>query len=527
MDRRDRRERPLTLAAGLGLLVLAISPAWSAAARAEQVLAERPNIVYILADDLGYGDLRCLNPDAKIATPHLDRLAAQGMVFSDAHSGSAVCTPTRYGILTGRYAWRTRLQSGVLNGYSRPLIAPGRLTVAALLKQHGYRTAGSGKWHLGLDWASSDQAVPDDGSDTKAKVPQVDYTKAIGHGPRALGFDEFFGISASLDMPPYLYIHNDRTDGVPTTEKTYIRKGPAHRDFDATNVLPDLTRKAVETIDAQGRDPAKSKPPLFLYFPMTAPHTPIVPEAAFAGRSGIGPYGDFVMQVDAAVGQVLAALDRNGLAGSTLVFFTSDNGCSPAADFPALAAHGHNPSGRFRGTKADIFEGGHRIPFLARWPGKIKAGSACGDTICLTDLMATVAAILGANLPEGAGEDSVNLLPDLLGTASGPLREATVHHSINGSFAIRQGPWKLALCPGSGGWSAPRPGRDSTADLPAIQLYDLGRDIGETRNVQAEHPEIVERLTRLLDRYVADGRSTPGSPRANDIPVQTRKAPGT
>jgi arylsulfatase A len=527
MERRSRKQPPLTLAAGLGLLVATAWPAWFAPALAEQVLSERPNIVYILADDLGYGDLRCLNPDAKIATPHLDRLAAQGMIFSDAHSGSAVCTPTRYGILTGRYAWRTRLQSGVLNGYSRPLIAPDRLTVAALLKRQGYRTACVGKWHLGLDWATLDGAAPADESDLKAKVPRVDYARAIGNGPTALGFDEFFGISASLDMPPYIYIHNDRTVGVPTTEKTYIRKGPAHRDFDAADVLPDLTRKAVETIDAQGRGAAKSRPPLFLYFPMTAPHTPIVPEASFAGRSGIGPYGDFVMQVDAAVGRVLDALDRNGLADSTLVLFTSDNGCSPAADFKAMAAHGHDPSGRFRGSKADIYEGGHRIPFLARWPGRIKPGASCGDTICLTDLMATVAAITGATLPEGAGEDSVNLLPDLLGTARGPLREATVHHSINGSFAIRQGPWKLALCPGSGGWSPPRPGRDPAADLPPIQLFDLGRDVGEAHNVEAEHPEVVERLTRLLERYVAEGRSTPGPPRVNDNPVQTRKPHGT
>jgi arylsulfatase A-like enzyme len=505
----------LTLAAGLGLL---------APARAEQVLAERPNIIYILADDLGYGDVRCLNPDSKIATPNLDRLAAQGMSFTDAHSGSAVCTPTRYGILTGRYAWRTRLQSGVLNGYSRPLIAPDRLTVATLLKQHNYRAACVGKWHLGLDWESPDPAALADTSDPRAKNPGVDYTRPIKNGPTTRGFDEFFGIGASLDMPPYIFIQGDRTVGVPTTEKTYIRKGPAHQDFEAVDVLPTLTRKAIEVIDAQGV--AKSNPPLFLYLPLTAPHTPIVPDATFDGRSGIGPYGDFVMQVDDAVGRVLAALDRNGLAGNTLVFVTSDNGCSPSADFKALAEHGHDPSYHFRGAKADIYEGGHRIPFFARWAGKIRAGASCDDTICLTDLLATVAAIIGATLPEHAGEDSVNLLPDLLGVARGPLREATVHHSIDGSFAIRQGPWKLALCPGSGGWSSPRPGRDRTEGLPPIQLYNLGQDVGETKNVSAEHPEIVERLTRLLERYVAEGRSTPGSPRVNDGPVQIHKPPG-
>jgi arylsulfatase A-like enzyme len=326
-------------------------------------------------------------------------------------------------------------------------------------------------------------------------------------------------------MPPYLFFHNDRTVGLPTVEKTIIRKGPAHPDFEAVDVLPTLTSKAIAAIDAQGAPGSNAKPPLFLYFPMTAPHTPLVPDPTFAGRSGIGPYGDFVMQVDAAVGQVLSALDRNGLAGNTIIFVTSDNGCSPAANIKALIAQGHHPSAQFRGHKADIYEGGHRIPFLARWPGKIKPGSSCADTVCLTDLLATVAAIIGATLPETAGEDSVNILPDLLGTARGPLREATVHHSSNGSFAIRQGPWKLVLCPDAGGWRALRPSPEVLRRLPPIQLFNLGQDIGETRNVAAENPEIVERLTRLLERYVAEGRSTPGSPRVNDGPVQIRKPP--
>jgi arylsulfatase A-like enzyme len=227
--------------------------------------------------------------------------------------------------------------------------------------------------------------------------------------------------------------------------------------------------------------------------------------------------------MDATVGSVLQALDRNGLRDQTLVIFTSDNGCSQAADLAALAEHGHHPSGPFRGFKADIFEGGHRIPFIARWPGRMRAGSTCDDTICLTDLIATVAAIVGDTLPAVAGGDSVSILPDLLGTANGPIREATVHHSIDGSFAIRQGPWKLILCPDSGGWSEPRPGSDEALLLPPVQLYNLAQDPGERRNVQAARPEIVARLTRLLKRYVSEGRSTPGKRLDNDVEVRLRR----
>jgi arylsulfatase A len=495
--------------------------AWMAISSGVAAPADRPNIVVILADDLGYGDVHCFHHDSRIATPHIDRLAGQGMIFTDAHSGSAVCTPTRYGMLTGRYAWRSRLKQGVLGGYSPHLIEPGRLTVAALLRQHGYRTACVGKWHLGLDWPTTDGTRFGDAVEPKEDIGAVDYTRPIANGPLALGFDSFFGISASLDMPPFLFIRDDRCEGVPTIEKTYLRKGPARADFEAVDVLPTLTRRAVEFLDEQAGD----RRPFFLVFAPTAPHTPIVPGAEYRGRSGINAYADFVMQVDAAIGRVLQALERTGLASSTLVIVTSDNGCSPAADFPTLETHGHHPSGPFRGAKADIYEGGHRIPFLARWPGTIRAGSACADTICLTDLMATCAAIVGAELPADAGEDSVNLLPDLLGTARGPLREATVHHSIDGSFAIRQGRWKLALCPGSGGWSAPRPGRPESRGLPSVQLYDLGRDVGERQDVQAEHPEVVTRLTELLERYVADGRSTPGTPQKNEGPVRIYHRP--
>ncbi len=481
--------------------------------------ASKPNVVYILADDLGYGDVRCLNPAGKIATPNMDRLAAAGMTFTDAHSSSSVCSPTRYGILTGRYNWRSPLKSAVLGGYSRRLIEPGRLTVPALLKQHGYQTACIGKWHLGMDWPLQAGGFAQDYADGW----KVDYTKPIQNGPTSVGFDSYFGISASLDMPPYLYIENNRSQVVPTVEKTWIRKGPAHADFEAIDVLPSLTQKALAFIDRQAPQ-AKQGRPFFLYLPLNAPHTPILPTPPWQGKSGINAYADFVMQVDATVGQILDALGRAGVAENTLVIFTSDNGCSPMANFAELAAKGHHPSYHFRGHKADIYDGGHRIPFLVRWPAGVKAGTTSDQLICLTDLLATCAALVGAKLPDHAGEDSVNLLPALLGETTRPLREAVVHHSVDGSFAIRQGRWKLALCPGSGGWSFPRPGRDDASKLAPVQLYDLAADIGEKNNVQDKHPEVVARLTRLLEQYVADGRSTPGAPQKNTGEVDIWKA---
>jgi len=494
-----------------------------------------PNIIYILCDDLGYGDVRCFNPAGKILTPNIDRLASQGMIFTDAHSSSAVCTPTRYGIMTGRYNWRSRLKSGVLGGMSPPLIEPGRLTVPALLKQHGYHTAAIGKWHLGMDWTLKPDAPPFGDSIEKGEDGwRVDFTKPIRNGPNSVGFDYYFGISASLDMVPYTFIENDRVVTMPTEDKSFpmmlgrtngaTRKGPAATDFEAEDVLPELTRKAVNYIE-QRASAARSGQPFFLYLPLAAPHTPIAPTKEWQGKSGLNPYADFVMQVDEEVGKVFAALDKNGLTQSTLLIFTSDNGCSPQADFPALLAKGHDPSGEFRGTKADIFEGGHRVPFIARWPDKIRAGSTSDQLICLNDLMATCADILGTNLPGNAGEDSISMLPALLGKAKSPSREALVHHSINGSFAIREKNWKLVLGPDSGGWSAPRPGSADARQLPAIQLYDLSKDIGETTNAQEAHPEVVARLTKLLEKYVTDGRSTPVARQANtgDVKIWQRR----
>lgn len=495
--------------------------------------APKPNIVFILADDLGYGDVRCLNPHGKIPTPRLDQLAASGMTFTDAHSSSAVCTPTRYGLLTGRYNWRSRLKNGVQGGMSPPLIEPGRLTVSAFLQQHGYHTACIGKWHLGMDWPLKPGApLFNDKIEKGADGWNVDFTKPIVRGPTRFGFDYYFGISASLDMIPYAFIENDRVTELPTVDKSFpmllghtnqTRRGPAAAGFEAVKVLPEFTRWSVTYIE-QRADQAKKGSPFFLYLPLAAPHTPTIPTQEWHRKSGLNAYGDFVMQTDAAVGTVLDTLDRLGLANNTLVLFASDNGCSPAAKYNELLAGGHNPSALFRGTKADIFEGGHRVPFFVRWPARVKPGSQSEQIISLNDFFATCAAILGQDLPGNAAEDSVSFLPALEGRATKPLREALVHHSINGSFAIRQNQWKLALCADSGGWSAPTPGSPAAKQLPAVQLYDLSNDTGETNNLAAAHPEIVERLTALLEKYVADGRSTPGPAQVNTSPVQIQRA---
>ncbi len=510
--------RRLLLALCLGCVALGASAA-----------PVKPNVVFILADDLGYGDVRCLNPDGRIPTPNLDRLAAEGMIFTDAHSSSAVCTPTRYGILTGRYNWRSRLKQGVQGGMSPPLIEPGRLTLPAFLQRQGYHTACIGKWHLGMDWPLLPGAKPFNDSIEKGEEGwNVDFSRPITGGPNRVGFDYFFGISASLDMVPYTFIENDRVTRVPTETNAFAmmsgrpgrltRRGPATAGFTAEEVLPTLTRKAVTYLEQRAATPGR--PPFFLYVPLNAPHTPIAPTAAWKGRSGLNPYADFVMQTDAEVGVMLDALQRLGLASDTLVVFTSDNGCSPEAKFDELIPAGHHPSAQFRGSKADIFDGGHRVPFIARWPGRIPAGRTSSQLICLNDTFATCADLLGQRVPDNAAEDSVSLVPALEGRDTRPLREALVHHSINGSFAIRQGDWKLELCPDSGGWSEPRPGTPAAAALPRVQLYDIRRDAGETNNLAATHPEVVARLSALLKTYVDNGRSTPGAAQTNTTPVR-------
>ena len=496
--------------ARLALLLLSL------AAHAHLTAADQPNIVYILADDLGIGDVSCYNAHSAWQTPHLDRLARDGLRFTDAHAASSLCTPSRYALLTGRYAWRGTLKQGVLQGYSPPLIEPGRPTVADFLRAHGYATAAFGKWHLGLDWTRT------------GPLPEnVDFTRPFVHGPTAHGFDRFFGLSASLDMPPYVWLADDRATAVPTTAvgdspaPKLWRAGPIAPDFAMADVQPRLTAKALAYLAE--RAAAGTGHPFFLFLPFAAPHTPILPTREFEGKTHATSYGNFVTQVDADVGAILAALDRHGLAKNTLVIVTSDNGFAPAADVPAHTRVHHDPSGGYRGYKSDLFEGGHRIPFIARWPGVIRAGATSDALVEQLDLFATCADLLGAPVPAGAAEDSVSLLPLLRGEPSAPPPRTTlVSHSAEGRFSIRDGRWKLLLWPGSGGWSSPTPTpsqwlkteRTDLATLPPFQLYDLTADPAEQTNVAAAHPEIVRRLGRLLRVDIERGRSTPGAPRA-------------
>ena len=456
---------------------------------------QKPNIIYILCDDLGYGDVQCLNPErGKIATPNMDKLASQGMTFTNTHSSSSVCTPTRYGIMTGRYNWRTHLQSGVLNGYSEPLIDAARLTVPALLRQNGYTTGMIGKWHLGMD-------IPKD-------VP----SPTITNGPIARGFDTYFGISASLDMPPFAFIENDHFTEPLTTTKKFQRTGPAAASFEAMDVLPTVTKKAVDYIHTQ----SKTGKPFFLYLPLNSPHTPILPTKEWQGKSGISPYGDFVMQTDWTIGQILDAIDAAGILSNTLVILTSDNGCSKAANIPQLQSKGHFPSAWFRGSKADLWDGGHRIPFIVQWPATVAAGSTCDQLVCLTDLMATCADLVGTKLPDNAGEDSFSFLQALKGKQIVSTRAGVIHHSIPGYFSYRQGKWKLLLSKGSGGWSSPTE-KEMAVGSDEAQLYDMEKDPGETNNLYKTQPEIVAQLLKQLESDVQRGRSTAGADQKNDV----------
>jgi len=503
----SRREFLKTLGIGAVSLAAAGCTTSSQGPSRSRCSARKPNIVFILADDMGYGDLACQNPDSKVPTPNLDRLAKQGIRFTDAHSPSAVCTPTRYGVLTGRYCWRTRLKRGVFRPWDPPLIDEDRPTVGSFLKQHGYHTACIGKWHLGWDWPSKDDKPVKPGWGEPGW--NADFTGPIANGPTTRGFDYYFGTDVP-NFPPYCFIENDRTIGVPTVKKPdsmFGSPGLMIEGWDLTQMLPGLQKKAVEYINER----AGAGAPFFLYFPLTAPHTPIAPAEAYRRKSQAGAYGDFVHQVDAVVGSVLDALKRNGLAENTLVIFTSDNG-SPGRDGTNMSGavnsvrrFGHNPSYVYRGIKADVWDGGHRVPFIARWPGKIPPRAVSTEPICHVDLMATCSAILGAKLPDDAGEDSYNILPALLGAEfDKATRAAVVHHSGNGMFAIRQGKWKLILGRGSGGWS----GKGKKTD-PPVQLYNMRGDKSEKKNLCAEHPEVVERLTKLLAKYKKEGRSHP------------------
>ncbi len=465
--------------------------------------AQKPNIVFILADDMGYGDVQALNPDSRIPTPHLNRLAREGMTFLDAHTGSAVCTPTRYGLLTGRYAWRGTLKRGVLNGYGKPLIEQGRETIGSFLQRQGYYTGIVGKWHLGLGFVR------------KQNDEDIDFTQGVTDGPHTRGFDFSFIIPASLDFPPYVYVRNGQITRNVVLQSAvafpgFLRLGPRGRDLVPEDALDELTAEAATYIHER----AERDQPFLLYFPLTAPHKPTLPHKRFVGATGLGPYGDFVAQVDWTVGEVLNALDAAGVADDTLVFYTSDNGSymyrlargePDHVSDPTIQSYDethHTANQAFRGTKADIWEAGHHVPFFARWPGRVRAGSRTEQTICLTDFFATAAEIVGARLPNDAAEDSFSLLPLLSGKA-GWKRAPVIHHSSAGMFAIRDGKWKLVAGNGSGGRQAPR---GEPFGRP-YQLFDLSEDIGETTDLTGKAPDTAKRLEAELERLRGAGRS--------------------
>jgi arylsulfatase A-like enzyme len=452
----------------------------------------KPNIVYIIADDQGYGDAHCYNPDSPLPTPGIDRIATEGMRFTDAHSASAVCTPTRYALLTGRYAWRTRLQKGVLVGDKEPLIAEHTLTIGAMLKGQGYKTACIGKWHLGFNYAFPKGEKSKMRKDLGNVLAVPVGTKLIG-GPTTRGFDTFLGFHHAREMATWMV-----DDSV--TENIHVQQ-----------MLPRITQGAVDYIEARGKE---QDGPFFLYVPLSAPHTPIVPTKDWQSKSGINAYADFVMQVDDTVVRVLEALDRNKLTENTLVVFTADNGTSPRGNIDQLREAGHDPMAGLRGHKADVWEGGHRVPFIVRWPGVVEAGSVSDELICLNSLMATCAEILGVTLKEDQGVDSFSILPVLKGeTINEPTHPVVVHHSFSGKFAIRIGDWKYLHCKGSGGWSKGGDGKPT-------QLYNLSKDRGEQDNLVDKDPQRTAAMRQALMDVIEQGRSTPGPKQANDVPVK-------
>jgi len=473
------------------LAIGALSAGGLAACRSAKL--SRPNIIFILADDMGYGDIQAFNRDSRIPTPNLNRLAEGGLRFTDAHSGSGVCSPTRYGVLTGRYAWRTYLKNGVLwPPGDKPMIGPGRLTVAGMLKERGYHTACFGKWHVGFEW----------GRDEKG---EIDFNLPITYGPTDVGFDEFLGIAGSLDMVPYVLYHNHTpSHPVEGIQKGYgfpkfIREGPKEAGFDPAAVLDRLTAKASEYIAERAADDK----PFFLYFPMTAPHKPVWPEKRFEGATELGPYGDFIHQTDWTVGQVMKALDENGLTENTLVVFTSDNGSFMFSrpdekdhvsrpEKQAYHPENHRSNAHFRGTKADVWEGGHHVPFIVRWPGHIRPDSICKETICLTDFTATCADITGFDMQEHDkfAEDSFSLKALFEGKGWKTERAPVVHHSSNGTFSLRDGKWKMVFGSGSGGRERPV---GKPFEKPYF-LFEMQKDPSETSNVIDQHPEIAASL---------------------------------
>lgn len=501
----------------------------------------RPNIVYILADDMGYGDMGCNDPACRIPTPNLDRLAAGGMRFTDAHATSAVCTPSRYGLLTGRYNWRSRLKRGIVWEWDGALIEPNRTTVASFLKDAGYTTACIGKWHLGFDWPTIDGRHPNEtlpfgehGRDVNTQRAafgehRIDLTGRIGGGPLDRGFDHYFGVDVP-NFPPYAWFEDDRLTEAPTEPKPddlFGKPGPMVPGWSLEAMIPEFTRRAVDYIEQHASDEDHaSTEPFFLFLPLTSPHTPIVPNEPFKDMSGISAYGDFVCEVDWVVGQVMDALERTGQAEDTLLIFTSDNG--PERDirgqdegaYRRAERTGHYSMGPLRGIKRDAWEGGHRVPFIARWPNAIPAGTTCDQLIGLQDLLATCADLLEAPLPSGAGEDSVSMLPLFRGRTDQPTRDAMVYHSMSGKFALRTAEWVYIEAPEGADNPETDWFREQRRYAPhdqSAELFNLREDLAERINRFGEQRDIAAQLADKL--HEIRGHDSTPHPTAPDEPL--------
>ena len=485
-----------------------------------------PNILFILADDLGYGDVRCYNSESKVPTPHLDQLAEEGILFTDAHSPSTVCTPTRYSILTGRMAFRTGMR-GVFTGAGGPcMIGKDRMTIGGMLQNKGYTTSLYGKWHVGMTFFDKD-GKPINKNGLEA-VRRIDYSRAIPDAPIHRGFDYFFG---SVCCPTtdwlYAFIDGDRIPVPPTKiiDRSPLPKHPYSKDNRPGMIAPGYS---MEEIDLQFMEKSLSfleehskkrkESPFFLFHSAQAVHLPSFPADQFKGKTKAGPHGDFIFELDYIVGKLMAALDKHGFADNTLVIFSSDNGPEVPTVLSMRQDYKHDGARPWRGVKRDNWEGGHRVPFIARWPGKIKPGTRSSQTLSLTDLMATFAAITNVKLPQGAGEDSVNMLPALIGSDKGKsIRKYTLHQTISLALAIRRGPWKYLDHRGSGGNNYDRSGRwgmkkyivpEKEPEAPG-QLYNLDTDPGETNNLYFKRSEIVKELKNKLEEFKKSGRSAP------------------
>lgn len=473
-----------------------------AAPGADPAPPARPNIVILYADDMGYGDLGVQNPDSKIPTPHLDRLAKQGRRFTDAHSSSGVCTPSRYALLHGRYHWRKF--HGIVNSFDQTVLDTDRETLPGLLKAKGYQTACVGKWHLGWDW----KAIRKQGAmvGEKGYAPDAfDWSKRIPGGPLSFGFDYYYGDDVP-NFPPYTWFENDRvlapptvalaTRGQPAEGAWEARPGPAVKDWDFAAVMPKLTTTAVEWVGKQKKDK-----PFFLYFPLTSPHAPIVPARDFLGSSKANGYGDYMAQTDAAVGAVLAALDKHGFADNTLVVFSSDNGPERYA-YDRVKNHQHRSMGPLRGVKRDLWEGGHRVPFIVRWPGQVPAGTVSDALVSQIDLFATVAALVGYDTPAGSAEDSLNQLPLLLGKGKS-ARDTLVHNTNANGYALRHGDWVLIAAKTGEVTKVPAWFDKDNGYKPhthAGELYNLKDDLAQKENRYADKADVVADLQSRLDK---------------------------